>query len=81
MCSSIWVSHIHRLHLLYQSPKTTTHIGKIKIGSIKEIADGCGEETAKEALFPNHLLESPKNIRVEHGYDAEVKFYVENILF
>ena len=34
--------------------------------------DGCGEESPKEALFPNRLLQSPKNIRVEHGYDAEV---------
>ena len=65
---------------MYKSLKTTTHFGKIKIGCLKDIADGCGEETAKEALFPNHLLESPKNIRVEHGYDAEVKFNVEKIL-
>ena len=54
--------------------KTTTHNGNIKIASVKEAVDSCGEETAKEALFPNDLLESPKNIRVEHGYDAEVKF-------
>ena len=57
-----------------KSIKTRTHIGNIKSASVKETTDGCGEETAKEALFPNDLLESPKNIRVEHGYDAEVKF-------
>ena len=39
---------------------------------MKESVDGCGEESPKEALFPNRLLQSPKNIRVEHGYDAEV---------
>ena len=38
----------------------------------KESVDGCGEESPKEALFPNYLLQSPKNIRVEHGYDAGV---------
>ena len=57
-----------------KSIKTTTHNGNIKSASVKEAVDSCGEETAKEALFPNDLLESPKNIRVEHGYDAEVKF-------
>ena len=51
----------------------TTHIENIKNTSLKEIADDCGEETPKKALFPSHLLESPKNIRVEHGYDAEVR--------
>merc|ERR1719430_1358001 len=39
----------------------------------EEITDDCGEESAKEPLFPNHLLQSPKNIRVEHGFDAEVQ--------
>ena len=61
------------------SIKTTAHIGDIKSVSKKEIADGCGEETFKKALFPNHLLKSPKNIRVEHGYDAEVKYKDEKV--
>merc|ERR1719341_1535923 len=43
------------------------------MSATEEAVDSCGEETAKEALFPNDLLESPKNIRVEHGYDAEVQ--------
>ena len=34
--------------------------------------DGCGDETPKKALFPDDLLEPPKNIRVQHHFDEEV---------
>jgi len=58
-----WAVKWGRLYTLTTCVKSAT----------EEIADDCGEETAKQPLFPNHLLQSPKNIRVEHGFDAEVQ--------
>merc|ERR1719370_17354 len=58
-----WAVKWGRLYTLTTCVKSAT----------EESVDGCGEESPKEALFPNRLLQSPKNIRVEHGYDAEVE--------
>merc|ERR1719234_372669 len=58
-----WAVKWGRLYTLTTCVKSAT----------EESVDGCGEESPKEALFPNRLLQSPKNIRVEHGYDPEVE--------
>merc|ERR1719384_198208 len=44
-----WAVKWGRLYTLTTCVKSAT----------EEIPDGCGEETPKKALFPNHLLKSP----------------------
>ena len=49
--------------------------------SPKDTLGDCGEETPQTALFPDNLLKPPKNIRVEHGFDPEVSYLLNQVQY